>query len=461
MTKILTRSFAAVLFMGSIHAQTFDATSSFSSANPNGAWAYGTGTLGTSFTRMTVYTNGNCSLSAGISCWQPSTVVNTVPAIARNESASILNFATIVLPTNLLLLHPGPSTDTIVQWTAPQAGTYSIAGFFELLDTAPTGIVGAVFVNSNKVYTGTLTAPAAVHPNTIGARESFSLVQTLAAGAVLSFGVNNDGNYLDDSTGFDATITLVNPNTPTISAGGVLSASGFGGFSSISPGSFIEIYGSSLASDSRLWSGSDFNGINAPTSLDGTSATIGGQQAFINYISPGQIDVLVPSTAPTGIQPLIITAPGGVSAAYSVTVNAVEPGLLVPSSFNINGTQYVAAIFPDGAFALPTGAIAGVTSRPAKPGDTVTLYGIGFGPVVPYIPAGQLVQQANSLAGTLQIFVGGMAATIPYAGLAPSFTGLYQFNVVIPNVAPGIAVPFTFNLNGVNGTQKLNIAVSN
>ena len=86
------------------------------------------------------------------------------------------------------------------------------------------------------------------------------------------------------------------PATPSIKADGIVSASAFGQFTSIAPGSWIEIYGSNLATNSRSWTGADFNGSTAPTSLDGTGVTIGGQAAFIDYISPGQINALVPST---------------------------------------------------------------------------------------------------------------------------------------------------------------------
>jgi hypothetical protein len=51
-------------------------------------------------------------------------------------------------------------------------------------------------------------------------------------------------------------------STPAISAGGVVSASAFGGFTSVSPGSWIEIYGSNLATNTRSWGGSDFKGVN-------------------------------------------------------------------------------------------------------------------------------------------------------------------------------------------------------
>jgi hypothetical protein len=162
-------------------------------------------------------------------------------------------------------------------------------------------------------------------------------------------------------------------SVPSIYMGGVLSAQAFGGFSTFSPGSWIEIYGADLASDSRSWDGSDFNGADAPTSLDGTAVTIGGKSAFIDYISPGQVNALVSSDTPIGSQQLVVRSLAGTSAAYNVTINALQPGLLAPSSFNVKGTPYSVAVLPDGNYAPAVGAIAGVASRPAKPGEIVTL----------------------------------------------------------------------------------------
>ena len=126
----------------------------------------------------------------------------------------------------------------------------------------------------------------------------------------------------------------------------------------------------------------DFNGANAPISLDQTYVTIGGQNAFVDYISPGQVNVQAPSTLATGQQPIVVSTAAGVSAAYTITVNATQPGLLAPPSFIIGGQQYVVAQFTTTApIVLPANAISGVTSRPAKPGETIVIYGIGFGTV--------------------------------------------------------------------------------
>jgi uncharacterized protein (TIGR03437 family) len=253
------------------------------------------------------------------------------------------------------------------------------------------------------------------------------------------------------------------PQSPTVYSGGVVSASAFGTLPAIAPGSWIEIYGTNLAVDSRGWGSSDFNGVNAPTSLDGTKVTIGGQAAYVDYISAGQVNAQVPSNAPQGSQSVVVTTPYGSSPAYSVTVNATEPGVLAPASFVVGGNQYVAALFSDGAtYVLPTGAIAGLTSRPAMPGEVITIYGVGFGPVTPSISAGQIVQQYNTVASPVQFLFGGTAATSTYSGLASSLVGLYQFNVTVPNVPNSNLVPLTFTLGGTPvKTQTLYTAVHN
>jgi len=253
------------------------------------------------------------------------------------------------------------------------------------------------------------------------------------------------------------------PGVPAISAGGVQTAGAFGAAKAVAPGSWIEIYGSNLAADARSWAGGDFVGINAPTSLDGTMVTIGNQAAFIDYISAGQVNAQVPSGVGTGSQTLTVINANGISAPIAVTVNATQPGLYAPPNFNIGGKQYLAALFPDGVtYVLPPGTLAGYPSRQAKPGETIIVYGVGFGPVTPStIVAGQVAQQSNTLTTPLQVFFGQSPASLSYSGLAPGAVGLYQFNVVVPAVVNSDAVPITFPLSGQNGPQTLYTAVHN
>jgi uncharacterized protein (TIGR03437 family) len=258
----------------------------------------------------------------------------------------------------------------------------------------------------------------------------------------------------------------ISASAPEIGCGGVVTASAFGGFAAAAAGSWIEIYGSNLGPTTGYqWQGSDFSGNNAPTKLQGVSVSINGQAAFLDYVSATQVNAQVPNGVGTGPATLIVSNSNGASQPYTLTLNGVEPGLLAPGSFTIAGNQYVVAFNSDGSYTLPTGAIPGLTSRPAKPGETITIYGVGFGPAaangVP-IPPGVVVTQTNSLTSPLQMFFGATQAMLTYQGLAPSSVGLYQFEVVVPSSLPNSnAVPLTFNLDGSSGSQTLFTAVHN
>ncbi len=132
-------------------------------------------------------------------------------------------------------------------------------------------------------------------------------------------GTNNDG--LADS------LSLAlgsNPATGPEISQTIISAGAFGGFDAVTPGTWMEIYGENLARDTRQWGGADFNGVNAPTSLDGTSVTVAGQPAVVYFISSGQVNALVPGNAATGPQPVVLTTANGTSAPFTVSVNPLE-----------------------------------------------------------------------------------------------------------------------------------------
>src|ERR1700722_1542176 len=206
---------------------------------------------------------------------------------------------------------------------------------------------------------------------------------------------------------FDATPVIGLPQ-------GVISASAYGAFAAIAPGSWMEIYGVNLATVlSQNWAGSDFQGNLAPTIVGGTTVTVGGQSAFIDYVSPGQVNAQVPSNVASGPQPVVVTTAGGSSVAFMITVNLAEPGLLAPPSFRLNAGQYVTALFPNGTtFVLPPGSLPGVESERAAPGDTIVFYGVGFGTVTPDSPAGQIVTQSNMLTLDFQASFAGVPAKV-------------------------------------------------
>jgi uncharacterized protein (TIGR03437 family) len=130
----------------------------------------------------------------------------------------------------------------------------------------------------------------------------------------------------------------------------------------------------------------------------------------------------------------------------------------------VSGKQYVGAFNAAfSSFIMPPGAVAGITSAYAKPGDTIIIYGVGFGAVTPgtVLDAGQLVGTLNSLANPFSVSIGGSVAPLVYYGLAPGYVGLYQFNVTIPQIPNSDFAPVTFSLSNAPGSQTLYTAVHN
>lgn len=368
---------------------------------------------------------------------------------------------------------------TVCTISAPYTGVGG-GGTIDIVFTYPGNGPSPLLANS--ISPGSMYVTFALPP---GASGKFTVSLTENAGQTVTFLTNGFTFYFASSATCTGTFVsscnlglvgqtpgavMTGPvygvfdQTPVIrTSQGVLSASAYGAFSALAPGTWMEIYGTNLANVAlQNWTAADFNGNTAPTALGGTTVTIGGQPAFIDYVSPGQVNAQVPSNISTGPQQVIVQTPGGTSAAYSITVNTTEPGLLAPAVFDLAGQQYVAALYTNGTtYVLPTGAVSGITAAPAKPGQTIVFYGVGFGTVTPDSPAGQIVTVANQLNGSLQIFFNGTPATVSFAGLVNGYLGLYQFNVVVPNVSASNTVPVTFSLNGTPGTQILVIPIQN
>jgi uncharacterized protein (TIGR03437 family) len=71
-----------------------------------------------------------------------------------------------------------------------------------------------------------------------------------------------------------------------------------------------------------------------------------------------------------------------------------------------------------------------------------------------------VVTVANTLVKSFSMTIGGQKANLIYAGLAPNFVGLYQFNVTVPSVANNDLTPMTFTLDGTTGPTQF-IAIHN
>jgi uncharacterized protein (TIGR03437 family) len=203
------------------------------------------------------------------------------------------------------------------------------------------------------------------------------------------------------------------------------------GPSAIAGGSWVTIHGASLSITTRSWNAADFKGSQLPLSLDGVSVKIGGKDAAVYSISPAQLNVQCPADIAIGSVPVQVTNRIA-SASGTAAIQTFAP------AFFLFGGNYVAAVHADGTYVGESTLFGGaIASRPAEPGETILLFGTGFGPTSPSVIAGQEFTGAAGLTDPAQLTVriGGWPAVVNFAGITGA--GVYQFNVVIPEVASG------------------------
>jgi uncharacterized protein (TIGR03437 family) len=274
---------------------------------------------------------------------------------------------------------------------------------------------------------------------------------------------NNDGNNTGDHI-YTADYVLKPQGAPGGAAGApvITSAASAGDFNpnaGLASGTWLEIKGTDISATTRSWAGGDFDGAKAPTSLEGVTVTINGLRGYVSYVSPTQVNVQAPDdpTVGPGIQIQVSNA-AGKSNVITMSKAAVAPALLGHPAFKVNGTQYVVAQFADQTFVGKTGLIAGLNFRPAKPGEIITIYAVGCGPVTPPTPAGTIASGETSLQNPPVFKFGSATANVKYFGLVAGLVGLYQFNVEVPNIPPG-DVPLTAETGGVSANSGLFITV--
>ncbi len=175
-----------------------------------------------------------------------------------------------------------------------------------------------------------------------------------AAGGITIYVAANAANNNANDTGdhiYTTSLKLTPAGSgapkPQITSGGVVSAGAFKAIDSAAPGGWIEVFGTNLASTTRGWASSDFSGSVAPTSLDGLTVTVGGRSAYVAFVSPTQVNALVPDGVPIGSGvPVVVKSGGAESDPAPLNTADVAPAILAPPPFSVGGRQYVAAIIP-------------------------------------------------------------------------------------------------------------------
>ena len=207
---------------------------------------------------------------------------------------------------------------------------------------------------------------------------------------------------------------------PAVGSNAVFNAASFA--PAMAPGGFASIQGLNLSTTTRTWAASDFVNGKLPTQLDGVSVTVDGKPAYVYFVSPRQINFIAPADSTSGAVPVIVTNNGLAGTAVSAQLQQFSPGFFI-----IQNGKYIVATHADGALVGPAVLVPG--STPAHPGETITLYGTGFGPTSPATD-GQVVTSPVPAATSPTISIGGAAATVTFAGLISA--GLYQVNVEVP-----------------------------
>jgi len=211
------------------------------------------------------------------------------------------------------------------------------------------------------------------------------------------------------------------------------------------------IYGTNLAYDIAAVSSSDVRNGLLPIVLgdDETQVIIAGNAANLYYVSPGQINFLVPPNLLALPVSLYVIVDGLIGPLLHLTIGPAAPGL-----FQLDATNAIATL-PDGAVLTP--------SAPAKPGDVVVLWATGLGATDPQPAYGVLPTASAPLApgAGLSILLDGTrvpSAAISYAGIVAGFPGLYQINFQLP-LSTGTNPEIRVQVSGIMSAPQVHLPV--
>jgi uncharacterized protein (TIGR03437 family) len=151
------------------------------------------------------------------------------------------------------------------------------------------------------------------------------------------------------------------------------------------------------------------------------------------------------------IQVTVKAETGGTTSPFSGVMREVTPGLF---TMNASGSgQGAVLIMGSDEVAMPT--TDAIPSRPARRGESLSIYANGLGEVQEGVPVGSpapldhLVRMKNAV----RVLLGGVEVPPDFAGLVPGAIGLYQINVPVTVAVPsGPAVPLRVEVTRGNGS---------
>jgi len=267
-------------------------------------------------------------------------------------------------------------------------------------------------------------------------------------------GTTSVGGNSNKGVFFSVAYTASAPPAPSIKAGGVVPV--YSSVNTVQPGEWVSIYGSGLSGSTFTWNG-DF-----PVLLGNTSVTIDGKPAYLWYVSPGQINLQVPNDTTTGAVPVVVTTPNGV-ATSTVTLAPISPSFSL-----LSDNKHVAGIilrsdnsgaYGGGSYDIigTTGSSFGYPTIAARAGDTVELFGVGFGPTSPPVSAGQSYTGAAPTTNAVSLTINSLSVTLAFSGM--SSAGLYQLNLTVPSGLGTGDVPIQALVGGMQTPSGVVIAL--
>jgi uncharacterized protein (TIGR03437 family) len=245
--------------------------------------------------------------------------------------------------------------------------------------------------------------------------------------------------------------TLVAQPTAVLNAASYPLTDGGQSPNNITPGSLAAIFGAQLAGQDKT-AAEPF-----PTTLANVNVTLGGKSLPLNYVSPMQVNALIPWELNPGPNQLYVVRNGEQSNPIPVTVVDAQPAIFTT---NARGTGQGAVLIAN------TATIAGTGNgeQPVPRGGYIEIYCTGLGKVTNTpedgVPAPGAPSLAKTLITPLTVTIGGANAQVEFSGLAPGFVGLYQINAQVPSNAPtGSKVPIVVTVGNVQSPSGVYIAV--
>jgi uncharacterized protein (TIGR03437 family) len=197
----------------------------------------------------------------------------------------------------------------------------------------------------------------------------------------------------------------------------------------LAPLGLVSLYGKDLAVVSRAITPDDVRNGQLPTTLIGTGVSIAIDNVAVPilFVSPGQVNFLIPGNIRTGRRRLRLLTNGKAGPEVEIEIAESSPGLFQMS------TSAVIATRPDGSLITP--------ESPAVPGEVLVIYAAGLGATQPAITGLIIPHAAASISARSQFAVLLNDVPLPddhilYAGLTPGFAGLYQINCILPVDTP-------------------------